>query len=74
VLGLRFQSNLRHLLVTTTKGRQHGALNAEVLAIQQLAVKNYFDVSLFEYPDRCTYKYLKQFKVDIFLNTIAIIF
>lgn len=59
----------RLLLVTTTKGWHHESLHAGVLAIQQLGVKNYFDVVLFEDPNAFTDKYLEQFKVVVFLNT-----
>ncbi|CAN5813196.1 ThuA domain-containing protein [soil metagenome] len=62
------------LLVTTTRGWHHESVHAGVLAIQQLAVKNYFDVTLFEDPDAFTDKYLEQFKVIIFLNTTTDIF
>lgn len=62
------------LLVTTTKGWHHESLHAGVLAIQQLGVKNFFDVVLFENPDGFTDKYLEQFKVILFLNTTADIF
>ena len=57
------------LLVTTTKGWHHESLHAGVLAIQQLGVKNFFDVVLFEDPNAFTDKYLEQFKTVIFLNT-----
>jgi len=57
------------LLVTTTRGWHHESQHAGVLAIQQLGVKNFFDVVLFENPDGFTDKYLEQFKVVIFLNT-----
>ncbi len=62
------------LLVTTTKGWHHESLHAGVLAIQQLGVKNYFDVVLFENPEGFTDKYVEQFKVIIFLNTTGDIF
>jgi uncharacterized protein len=62
------------LLVTTTRGWHHESLHAGVLAIQQLGVKNYFDVVLFENPEGFTDKYLEQFKVIIFLNTTGDIF
>jgi type 1 glutamine amidotransferase len=62
------------LLVTTTRGWHHESQHAGVLAIQQLGVKNYFDVMLFENPEGFTDKYLEQFKVIIFLNTTADIF
>ncbi len=57
------------LLVTTTKGWHHESLHAGVLAVQQLGVKNFFDVALFENPEGFTDKYLEQFRVVIFLNT-----
>jgi hypothetical protein len=57
------------LLVTTTKGWHHESLHAGVLAIQQLGIKNHFDVVLQESPTYITDKNLEQFKVIIFLNT-----
>lgn len=57
------------LLITTTKGWHHESLHSGVLAIQQLGIKNYFDVVLFEDPNAFTDKYLEQFKTVIFLNT-----
>lgn len=57
------------LLVTTTKGWHHESLHAGVLAIQQLGIKNHFDVVLQESPTYFTDKNLEQFKVVIFLNT-----
>lgn len=57
------------LLVTTTRGWHHESLHAGVLAIQQLGVKDFFDVVLLEDPEAFTDKYLEQFKVVIFLNT-----
>ena len=62
------------LLVTTTKGWHHESLHSGVLAIQQLGVKNFFDVVLFENPNGFTDKYLEQFNVIIFLNTTGDIF
>lgn len=62
------------LLVTTTRGWHHESVHAGVLAIQQLGVKNFFDVVLFENPDGFTDQYLEQFKVVIFLNTTGDIF
>jgi type 1 glutamine amidotransferase len=62
------------LLVTTTKGWHHESLHSGVLAIQQLGVKNYFDVVLFEDPESFTDKNMEQFKVVIFLNTTGDIF
>jgi uncharacterized protein len=57
------------LLVTTTRGWHHEALHSGVLAIQQMGVKNFFDVVLFEDPAAFTDKYLEKFQVIIFLHT-----
>ncbi len=62
------------LLVTTTNGWHHESLHSGVLAIQQLGVKNFFDVVLFEDPTSFTDKNLEQYKVVIFLNTTGNIF
>jgi len=72
--GLKAQKQFKALLVTTTKGWHHESLHAGVLAIQQLGVKNFYDVVLFEDPKGFTDKYLEQFKVVIFLNTTGDIF
>jgi hypothetical protein len=45
------QKQFKALLVTTTKGWHHESLHAGVLAIQQLGVKNFFDVTLWENPN-----------------------
>ena len=73
-ISMAQSKQFKALLVTTTRGWHHESVHAGVLAIQQLAIKNYFDVSLFEDPDGFTDKYLEQFKVIIFLNTTADIF
>jgi uncharacterized protein len=57
------------LLVTTTRGWHHESVHAGVLAIQQLGIKNHFDVVLQESPTYITDKNLESFKVVIFLNT-----
>jgi len=57
------------LLVTTTNGWHHESLHSGVLAIQQLGIKNHFDVVLLESSGAITDKNLEQFKVVIFLNT-----
>jgi len=57
------------LLVTTTRGWHHESVHAGVLAIQQLGVRNYFDVVLLQDPKGFTDKFLEQFRVVIFLNT-----
>jgi type 1 glutamine amidotransferase len=68
------QKQFKALLVTTTRGWHHESLHAGVLAVQQLGVKNQFDVILWEDPSGFTDKYLAQFKVVIFLNTTGDIF
>ena len=62
------------LLVTTTLGWHHESIHSGVLAIQQLGVKNFFDVVLMENPGAITDKNLEQFQVIIFLNTTGNIF
>jgi uncharacterized protein len=57
------------LLVTTTNGWHHESLHYGVVALKELAARNYFDVVLFENPKGFTDKYLEQFQVIIFLNT-----
>ncbi len=68
------QKQFKALLVTTTRGWHHESVHAGVLAIQQLGVKNNFDVVLQESPGAITDKNLEQFKVIIFLNTTGDIF
>ena len=68
------QKQFKALLVTTTRGWHHESLHSGVLAIQQLGVKNFFDVSLWEDPNGFTDQYLEQFQVVIFLNTTGDIF
>jgi len=68
------QKQFKALVVTTTKGWHHESLHAGVLAIQQLGVRNSFDVVLFENPGGFNDKYLEQFQVVIFLNTTGDIF
>jgi hypothetical protein len=57
------------LMVTTTNGWHHEAVHYGVIALKELAVKNYFDVVLLEDPNGFTDKYLSQFQVVIFLHT-----
>jgi type 1 glutamine amidotransferase len=68
------QKQFKALLVTTTRGWRHESIDAGVLALQDLARKNYFDVVLFEDPNGFTDKFLQQFQVVIFLNTTGDIF
>ena len=68
------QKQFKALLVTTTRGWHHEALHSGVLAIQQLGIKNFYDVTLFEDPKGFTDKYMEQFQVVIFLCTTGDIF
>ena len=62
------------LLITTTNGWHHESVHYGVVALKELAIKNYFDLVLFENPNGFTDQYLKQFQVVIFLNTTGNIF
>ena len=44
------QKQFRALIVTTTRGWHHESLHAGVLAIQELAKRNFFDAVLYEDP------------------------
>lgn len=68
------QKQFKTLLVTTTRGWHHESLHAGVLAIQQMGVKNHFDVVVWENPNGFTDQYLEQFQAVIFLNTTGDIF
>ena len=68
------QKQFKALIVTTTRGWHHESLHAGVLALQDLARKNFFDAVLWEDPNGFTDKYLSQFQVVIFLNTTGDIF
>ena len=63
------QKQFKALMVTTTRGWHHEAVHYGVIAIKELAVKNYFDVALLEDPNGFTDKYLSQFQVVIFVHT-----
>jgi len=68
------QKQFKALLVTTTRGWHHESQHAGVLAIQQLGVRNNFDVVIWEDPGGFTDKYLEPFQVVIFLSTTGDIF
>ena len=63
------QKQFKALLVTTTKCWHHESVHAGVLAIQQLGVRNFFDVTLLEDPNGITDRSMQQYQVVIFLNT-----
>ena len=62
------QKQFKALLVTTTKGWHHESVHAGVLAIQQLGVRNFFDVTLLEDPNGITDRALQQYQVVIFFK------
>ena len=66
------QKQFKVLLVTITNGWRHESVHAGVLAIQQLAVRNNFDVVYFDDPKSFTDKNLEQYQVIIFLCTTGI--
>ncbi len=68
-LSVSAQKQFKALLIPTTNGWRHESVHAGVLAIQQLAIKNFFDVVYFDDPGSFTDKNLAQFQVIIFLNT-----
>jgi type 1 glutamine amidotransferase len=68
------QKQFKVLLVTTTRGWHHESVHAGVLAIQQMGIRNNFDVALWEDPTGFTDEYLKQFQAVVFLNTTGDIF
>jgi type 1 glutamine amidotransferase len=68
------QKQFKALVVTTTNGWHHESLHAGFLAIKELGIKNFFDVTLFENPGGFNDRYVEQFQVIIFLNTTGNIF
>lgn len=63
------QKQFKVLLVAATNGWRHESVHAGVLAIQQLGIKNFFDVVYYENPRGINDRYLEQFQAIIFLNT-----
>lgn len=62
------------LLVTTTRGWHHQALHYGVVALNSLAEKSEFDLTLLQDPNSITDKNLTQYHVIIFLHTTGDIF
>src|ERR1700712_3537965 len=73
-LAINAQKQFKALLVTTTRGWQHESIHAAVIAIQQMGIKNNFDVTLWEDPKGFTDKFVAQFQVIIFVSTTGDIF
>ena len=68
------QKQFKALIVTTTNGWHHESLHAGVIALKEMATRNYFDAVLMEDPNSFTIKNLEQYHVIIFLNTSGDIF
>ncbi len=68
------QKQFKALLVTTTRGWHHESLHYGVVALTELARKNFFDIDLMQDPNGFTDKTLEQYQVVIFLNTTGDIF
>ena len=54
------------LLITTTNGWHHESVHYGVVALKELAIKNYFDLVLIKNPNGFTDQDLKQYQVVIF--------
>ena len=63
------QKQFKALLVTITNGWRHESIHTGVLAIRDLAARNFFDVVYFDDPNSFNDKFLEQFQVIIFLST-----
>lgn len=63
------QKQFKALIVTTTNGWHHESLHSGVIALKEMANRNFFDAVLFEDPNSFTDKNLEQYQVVIFLNT-----
>lgn len=63
------QKQFKALIVTTTKGWHHESLHYGVIALKEMATRNFFDAELFQDPNSFNDSFLKQFQVIIFLNT-----
>jgi hypothetical protein len=68
------QKQFKALLVTTTRGWHHEALHYGVVALNELAEKKEFDLTLLQDPNSITDKNLTQYQVIIFLHTTGDIF
>jgi len=68
-LAIAQQKQFKALIVTTTNGWHHESLHYGVVALEEMARKNFFDAVLFQDPNSFTDSFLKQFQVVIFLNT-----
>jgi uncharacterized protein len=63
------QKQFKGLIVTTTNGWHHESLHYGVVALEEMATRNFFDIELLQDPNSFNDSFLKQFQVIIFLNT-----
>ena len=68
------QKQFKTLLIASTRGWQHESVHAGVLALQQLATRNHFELTYWDNPGGFTDQYVQQFQAIIFLNTTGNIF
>ena len=68
------QKQFKALIVTTTNGWHHESLHSGVIALKEMAARNFFDAVLMEDPNGFTDKNLEQYQVVVFLNTSGDIF
>lgn len=68
------QKQFKALIVTNTNGWHHESIHYGVVALKELATRNFFDAEVFQDPNSFNDSYLKQFQVIIFLNTTGDIF
>lgn len=63
------QKQFKALIVTTTNGWHHESLHYGVIALEELATKNFFDAEVYQDPKSFNDSFLKKFQVIIFLCT-----
>jgi uncharacterized protein len=72
--SVKAQKQFKALIVTTTNGWHHESLHSGVIALKEMAARNFFDAVLFEDPKSFNDRFLEQFQVVIFLNTTGDVF
>jgi uncharacterized protein len=63
------QKQFKALIVTTTNGWHHESVHNGVIALKDLATRNFFEAEVFQDPKSFNDSSLKQYQVIIFLNT-----
>lgn len=67
--SVQAQKQFKALIVTNTNGWHHESIHYGVVALKELATRNFFDAEVFQDPNSFNDSFLKQFQVIIFLNT-----